>query len=129
VKLSATRWTIVQAAQSGDEEAIRTLCEKYRPALVSYMRRRGLGEEAEDVTQEALFGLVQSALIPKNEGQIVLRGQGTRVVITEEPFCLLQARPTMLLRLVVSTQPQEHVAKRKQVRGSTWVRVSEHESA
>jgi RNA polymerase sigma-70 factor, ECF subfamily len=62
VKLSATRWTIVQAAQAGDEAAIRALCEKYRPALVSYMRRRGLGEEAEDVTQEALFGLVRTAL-------------------------------------------------------------------
>ncbi|MBL4847727.1 MAG: sigma-70 family RNA polymerase sigma factor [Planctomycetes bacterium] len=62
MRLSATSWTIVQAAQAGDEEAIRSLCEKYRPALVSYMRRRGLGEEAEDVTQEALFGLVQGAL-------------------------------------------------------------------
>lgn len=69
MKLSATRWTIVQAAQSGDEDAIRALCEKYRPALVAYMRRRGLGEEAEDVTQEALFGLVQTALCSADDAR------------------------------------------------------------
>lgn len=62
MRLSATRWTIVQAAQAGDEEAIRSLCEKYRPALLSYMRRRGLKDDAEDVTQEVLFGLVSKAL-------------------------------------------------------------------
>jgi RNA polymerase sigma factor (sigma-70 family) len=62
VKLSATRWTIVQAAQTGDEEAVRALCEKYWPPVVSYLSGRGLRADAEDVAQEALVALLQSAL-------------------------------------------------------------------
>jgi RNA polymerase sigma-70 factor (ECF subfamily) len=60
--LSATRWTLVQAAQTGDEAALRALCEKYRPAVVAYLERRGLAGEAEDVAQEVLLALSGSAL-------------------------------------------------------------------
>lgn len=61
-RLSATHWTIVQAAQAGDDDAIRELVLKYRPAVVRYLQRRGLSSEAEDVAQEVLFGLVAKAL-------------------------------------------------------------------
>jgi len=61
--LSATRWTVVQAARAGDDAAIRDLVLKYRPAVLGYLRSRGLGEEAEDVAQEALFSLVSRALL------------------------------------------------------------------
>ncbi|MEZ0228695.1 MAG: RNA polymerase sigma factor [Planctomycetota bacterium] len=60
--LSATRWTLVQLAQAGDAKAIEALCGKYRPAIVSWLERRGLRGDAEDVAQEALLALVASAL-------------------------------------------------------------------
>ncbi|HBP22541.1 MAG TPA: RNA polymerase subunit sigma-70, partial [Planctomycetes bacterium] len=47
--LSATRWTVVQAAKAGDADALRQLFEKYRPAVVGYLLRRGMKGEAEDV--------------------------------------------------------------------------------
>jgi RNA polymerase sigma-70 factor (ECF subfamily) len=61
-RLTATRWTLVGAARDGDAAAIRALCEKYRPAIVGYLERRGLAAEAEDVAQEALLALVSSAI-------------------------------------------------------------------
>ncbi len=61
-RLSATRWTLIEAAQAGDAEAIRALCEKYRPAIVGYFARRGLRGEAEDLAQEALLALVGPAI-------------------------------------------------------------------
>lgn len=74
-RLSATRWTIVQAAQDGDSEAIRSLCEKYWPAVVGYLRRRGADVEgAEDLAQEALFGLLCSALTRAAPGAGRFRG-------------------------------------------------------
>lgn len=66
--LSATRWTVVQAARAGDDAAIRDLVLKYRPAVLNYLRRRGLGEEAEDVAQETLFSLVSRALSKADPG-------------------------------------------------------------
>jgi RNA polymerase sigma-70 factor (ECF subfamily) len=60
--LSATRWTVIQAAQAGEEEAVRRLCAKYWPAVVAYLRRRGVGDEAEDVAQESFVALLRSAL-------------------------------------------------------------------
>lgn len=61
-RLSATRWTLVQAAQAGDAAALRALCEKYRPAIVGYLARRGLASEAEDVAQEVLLALTGPTL-------------------------------------------------------------------
>ncbi len=62
MKLSATHWTVVQAAQAGDEEALRELCLKYWPAVQAYLRSRGAADEADDVAQEVFVGLVTSAL-------------------------------------------------------------------
>jgi RNA polymerase sigma factor (sigma-70 family) len=60
--LSATHWTIIQAAQAGDAEAVRRLCEKYRPAVLGWLARRGVGPDVEDLGQDALVALVTSAL-------------------------------------------------------------------
>lgn len=68
VKLSATRWTIVQAAQAGDEAALRALWDKYRPAVLAWLAHRGLGAEAEDVAQEAFLGLLRHALLRAQAG-------------------------------------------------------------
>jgi RNA polymerase sigma factor (sigma-70 family) len=74
VKLSATRWTLIQAAQAGDTDAVRMLCEKYWPAVVVYLRGRGLGPDAEDVAQESLVALLQSALAKADRGAGRFRG-------------------------------------------------------
>lgn len=65
--LSSTRWSILHAAQAGDGEAIGSLCTKYRPAVVAYLKRRGAGEDAEDLAQEVLVGLVD--YLPKAHAQ------------------------------------------------------------
>ena len=57
--LSSTRWSIVHAARQGDLAALTRLCEKYRPAIVGYLRRRGVEADAEDLAQEALLALVE----------------------------------------------------------------------
>lgn len=62
MSLSATHWSVVAAARAGEASALRALCEKYRPAVVSYLERRGLGAEAEDVAQEVLVALTGRAL-------------------------------------------------------------------
>ncbi len=67
--ITATRWTIVQAAQAGDQDALRAICEKYGPVVVSYLRRRGLGDDAEDVAQETLLALTRSALERARSGE------------------------------------------------------------
>jgi RNA polymerase sigma-70 factor (ECF subfamily) len=36
------------------------MCQRYRPAVVAYLERRGLGQESEDVAQEVLLALVQA---------------------------------------------------------------------
>jgi len=58
--VSTTRWSVIRAAQRGDSDALECLCSKYRPAVVAYLRRCDLGEEAEDVAQEVLMALVQT---------------------------------------------------------------------
>jgi RNA polymerase sigma-70 factor (ECF subfamily) len=74
VSLSATHWSVIEAARAGEEGAVRALCEKYRPAIVAYLERRGLGAEAEDVAQEALLALVGTALARAASGQGRFRG-------------------------------------------------------
>ena len=50
-----TRWTMVDAAQQGDREALNALLVRYQAPLLAYLRGRGLGSEAEDVLQEVLL--------------------------------------------------------------------------
>ncbi len=64
----------MRAAQGGDAAAVGALCEKYRPAVVGYLARRGLAGEAEDVAQEVLLALVQSALQRADSASGTFRG-------------------------------------------------------
>src|SRR5262249_20128385 len=52
--LSDTRWTLVVAAQTNDIKTIKTLCKKYRPAVVAYLERRGLKSDAKNMAQKTL---------------------------------------------------------------------------
>src|SRR5690606_4368124 len=74
VSLSATHWSVVAAARAGETGALRALCDKYRPAVVAFLERRGLGAEAEDVAQEVLVALVGRALAQATGGRGRFRG-------------------------------------------------------
>jgi RNA polymerase sigma-70 factor (ECF subfamily) len=57
VEFSETRWSWVEAARDGDEDAVRSFVLKYRPAVVGYLRRRGSEREAEDLAQDVFLRL------------------------------------------------------------------------
>jgi len=68
-RLTATRWTEIDAARRGDAEAQRSFVEKYRPALVAYFARRGLVDDAEDVAQQVLLKLFGRVLSGADAGR------------------------------------------------------------
>ena len=55
MSLPTTRWTIIDAARGGDEDAFGLLVTRYRAPVIGYMRRRGLASEAEDLSQEVFL--------------------------------------------------------------------------
>jgi RNA polymerase sigma-70 factor (ECF subfamily) len=57
MNLPNTHWTAIQAAQAGSTGALEALVERYRPAVVAFMARRGPSSEAEDLTQEVFLRL------------------------------------------------------------------------
>ncbi len=62
---TATRWTVIHLAREGEESAVRSLVLKYRPVVVSYLCRRGLGQEAEDLAQEVLVRLFHEGVLAR----------------------------------------------------------------
>lgn len=58
--VSNTHWTNVWQARDGDAEALAFVCAKYRPVVLDYLRRSGLGADAEDVAQEAMIALLSA---------------------------------------------------------------------
>lgn len=64
-EISRTRWTLIDAARSGDEEAQRRFVRKYRRPTVAYLRACGLGSGAEDVAQEVFLRLFQDGVLDK----------------------------------------------------------------
>jgi RNA polymerase sigma factor (sigma-70 family) len=66
-----TEWSAILAAQAGEESALDELVAKYRPAVVRYVRARGLGSEAEDLAQEVFVRLIFRGALAR-----VQRGRG-----------------------------------------------------
>lgn len=60
-----TRWTLIGAARDGDRDAQRELHDRYRGAVLEYLRRRGLGADAEDVAQEVFVRLFQDGVLAR----------------------------------------------------------------
>jgi RNA polymerase sigma-70 factor (ECF subfamily) len=55
-RFDTTLWTQLHEAQEGRQDAVTTLVERYRPPLVSYLERQGLGQaDAEDLAQEVFL--------------------------------------------------------------------------
>lgn len=60
-----TRWTLIGAARDGDRDAQRELHDRYRGAVLEYLRRRGLGADAEDVAQDVFVRLFQDGALAR----------------------------------------------------------------
>jgi RNA polymerase sigma-70 factor (ECF subfamily) len=70
--LMATQWSVVSEAREKSSprqmEALDKLCRTYRPAVLSYTRRRGFRpEEAEDITQDFFHRLVEKKSLSQVE--------------------------------------------------------------
>lgn len=62
MSLSATHWSVIEAARAGDEAAMEALFAKYRPAVVAYLGRAGFTADAEDLGQEVFLRLFRGGL-------------------------------------------------------------------
>lgn len=62
MSLSATHWSVIEAARAGDEAAMEALFAKYRPAVVAYLARAGFAADAEDLGQEVFLRLFRGGL-------------------------------------------------------------------
>lgn len=54
-RFDTTIWSDLSAARRGEDAALTTLVERYRPPLVAFLRSRGAGDEAEDLAQEVFL--------------------------------------------------------------------------
>ncbi len=62
----STLWTVVREAGEGRTTAVTSLVEQYRPAVVRFLRHRGLTEaDAEDVAQEVFLRLFDDRVLEK----------------------------------------------------------------
>lgn len=69
MNLSGTRWTLIHAAQEGDDAAIETLSAKYRPPVVAYLARRGVRNDAEDLAQEVFVRLLHDGVLARADSE------------------------------------------------------------
>jgi RNA polymerase sigma-70 factor (ECF subfamily) len=61
----STLWTVIRGADRGEEAALRQFALKYRGPIVSYIARRGLPNDAEDLAQEVFLRLLQDRVLSK----------------------------------------------------------------
>lgn len=61
-----TAWTMIGNAGAGDRGALETFAERYRPAVVAFLRGRGLRDaEAEDVCQDAFLRVLAGGVLAR----------------------------------------------------------------
>jgi RNA polymerase sigma-70 factor (ECF subfamily) len=82
----STRWTLIDAARQGDEEAVRRFVLGYRSAILSYLRRSGPKGEAEDLCQEVFVRLFSGGVLRRvhaDKGRLrsLLRAVSRNVVL------------------------------------------------
>ncbi len=62
----STLWTVVRKAGEGNTTAVTDLVSRYRPAVVRFLRARGLSDaDAEDVAQEVFLRLFDDQVLLK----------------------------------------------------------------
>lgn len=61
--LPHTRWTVIDAARGGDEQAYEVLVTRYRQPVIRYLAGRGLAADAEDLAQEVFLNMFKDGVI------------------------------------------------------------------
>ncbi len=61
----STLWTVIRGAREGDESHLGSFVERYRPPVVKYIARRGIGDEAEDLAQEVFVKIFTQGILEK----------------------------------------------------------------
>lgn len=65
-RFGSTIWDEVARARDGESAALSAFVNRYRPAIVGWYRRRGLSrEDADDLTQDVFFQIVQGKVLSK----------------------------------------------------------------
>jgi RNA polymerase sigma factor (sigma-70 family) len=65
-----TVWDDVEAAGGRDPEAFERLAQQYRPAILAFIRRRGIdGTAAEDLCQEVFVRLIAGNVLAKADAE------------------------------------------------------------
>ncbi len=59
-----TAWTMIRGAGAGDRRALETFAERYRPAVLAFLRGRGVAD-AEDVCQDAFVRLLAGNVLAR----------------------------------------------------------------
>jgi len=72
-----TRWTVIEAARGGDEEAFRAFFERYQGAVKGYLRRHVPADDVDDLAQEVFLRFFRDAL----EGAQPSRGRFRSLVL------------------------------------------------
>lgn len=80
-----TRWTQIRLASEGDRSALTEFVQRYRPPVVAYFARRGLGAEAEDLAQEVFLRFLDKEVLAKADPE---RGRfrGLVMAVTRRVF-------------------------------------------
>jgi len=61
-----TVWEDVEAAAGSDPDALERIAQQYRPAILAFIRRRGIGDgAAEDLCQEVFVRLIAGKVLAK----------------------------------------------------------------
>ncbi len=62
----STMWTMIQQVQAGDRAALEAFARTYRPAVVTFLVRRGLPvDRAEDVAQQVFLVLLRNGVLTR----------------------------------------------------------------
>jgi RNA polymerase sigma factor (sigma-70 family) len=60
-----TLWSLIRDAREGHESRFAQFVERYRPAVVRFLVRRGLADDAEDLAQEVFLRLVRDQVLTR----------------------------------------------------------------
>jgi len=75
-----TVWEDVEAAGGSDPDALERIAQQYRPAILAFIRRRGIGDgAAEDLCQEVFVRLIAGKVLAKADSA---RGRFRSLVCT-----------------------------------------------
>lgn len=63
MRFFTTHWTLISEAREGEELAINSFVDRYRPPLLEFLKLQGTGPDAEDLAQEVFLRLVSRDLL------------------------------------------------------------------